>query len=528
MKIFSCISILFLIVTLSSCGEDKTVSAQLQAAERLMEQAPDSSLSILQQIPFPEKQSAGQYALWCLLFTQAQDKNYIPHTTDSLIRIAVSYYEKTKDKEQLMKAWYYNAAVYHELGDSPRAQDCYLKALEAGKESGDHAILGRIYSNLGLLYIYQHIFDSAIEFQKKAIEHFSILNDTVNIGLSLRNIGRIYAKQNQPDSAIHYYSQAIRFLSEENTSSIYNELGGIYKRSKEYSKALEYIQSALSSLTKDNDTFSIYQNLGDFYRKTGQKDSAFYYSSLALQSRNLHTKANSHLCLSYLEKDQGNYSTSLMYRERYQQVTDSIRYLEQSENLQRIQSLYNYRQIEKEKIHYQQKADKRIIHIYQLAFISICCFVLFILFFLYYLKSKRKENERKEKRIRIEEVRRNGKEEESLQKDDLLKVFMTSPLYQKFTSEEVKISDTDWNNFKSEIDTILPKFNSQLKILRPTIKEEEIKLCYLIKVDISVKQIAHLLYKSSQGISLMRRRLYEKISGKEGSANDFDKLIHEL
>jgi hypothetical protein len=41
---------------------------------------------------------------------------------------------------------------YHDMGDSPHAQEYYLKALEAGKSSADHAMLGRIYANLGSMY----------------------------------------------------------------------------------------------------------------------------------------------------------------------------------------------------------------------------------------------------------------------------------------------------------------------------------------------------------------------------------------
>ena len=55
---------------------------------------PDSSLILLESIPSPEKLSEEDYATWCLLMTQARDKNYVEHTSDSVIGVAVRYFEK--------------------------------------------------------------------------------------------------------------------------------------------------------------------------------------------------------------------------------------------------------------------------------------------------------------------------------------------------------------------------------------------------------------------------------------------------
>ncbi len=62
-----------------------------------METLPDSALAILNKIPSPETLSNREYASYCLLFTQALDKNYITITSDSLIKKAVTYYENHND-----------------------------------------------------------------------------------------------------------------------------------------------------------------------------------------------------------------------------------------------------------------------------------------------------------------------------------------------------------------------------------------------------------------------------------------------
>jgi tetratricopeptide (TPR) repeat protein len=235
-KLFYVFLTIFLASALFFACTKGAVMEELVRAEKEMETNADSALVILKGMKknigdsqISETLSEKQYALWCLLLTQAQHKNYIIQTSDSLIRVAVDYFEKRNDKSHLMKAYYYNAVIHHDMGDSPHAQEYYLKALDAGKSSVDHAMLGRIYANLGLMYNYQNLLEESKACQEKALVYFSTANDSVNTGMVWRNIGRIYTKSGALDSAVICYSKAIPFLSKQNRPSIYNEIGGIYK-----------------------------------------------------------------------------------------------------------------------------------------------------------------------------------------------------------------------------------------------------------------------------------------------------------
>ena len=57
----------------------------------------DSALVVLENISAKELVFSSSKARYALLLTQARDKNYILHTDDSLIRIAVDYYDGTGD-----------------------------------------------------------------------------------------------------------------------------------------------------------------------------------------------------------------------------------------------------------------------------------------------------------------------------------------------------------------------------------------------------------------------------------------------
>jgi tetratricopeptide (TPR) repeat protein len=352
-----------------SCTENQESAERLQRAEAMMEQAPDSALVILEPT---KKLSKKQYALWCLLYTQAQDKNNIPHTSDSIIQIAVDYFENKHDRKHLAKAYYYQAIVWYDKNDSPRAQHFFLKALKVAEGSTDHALLGWIYGNLGSLYVYQNLYYDALAYEQKAFQHFSQINDSTNIGFVLRNIGRVYSYNNELDSAIVYYNQALQYATERSRSSIHNDMGILYTQLGRYPEAFKHIRIAMNSFSSKSDILPAYLNISNLYRLTGQNDSAFYYISRSMQSSNLRTRAGSTKCLAYLEKDQGNLQKYADYMEKYLSLHDSICQIEHAENLQHIQSFYNYQQADQEKNFYKEEANAKTIKIYILTTLVSC------------------------------------------------------------------------------------------------------------------------------------------------------------
>lgn len=73
-----------LALSLVSCRD--VVVPTLSDAERLMAERPDSAFALLQTIIEPEELTGeSNRALYALLFTQAQHKNYITVDNDSLI-----------------------------------------------------------------------------------------------------------------------------------------------------------------------------------------------------------------------------------------------------------------------------------------------------------------------------------------------------------------------------------------------------------------------------------------------------------
>lgn len=170
--------------------------------ENLMPQHPDSALMLLEQIENKENLSRKDKAHYYLLLTEAEDKTRAKHASDSLITIATDYYENTDDSKRKAKAWYYRGRVNQDLNLPLKAQEYYLKALRDEEQITDHALLGRINNHIGMLYTYQEVYDKALPFQKKAVEDFRTLRDSMGQVFALRDLGRTFSMLGYRDSAI--------------------------------------------------------------------------------------------------------------------------------------------------------------------------------------------------------------------------------------------------------------------------------------------------------------------------------------
>ena len=173
MKTLTRIALLTLLFTLL-CGSCSTphMEEQWNTIDGLMNDRPDSALTLLQAID-PKPLSRSDRAHHALLLSQAFDKNYIDLTGDSIINIAVDYYEKSNDTHRAMLALYYKGRVKYNNREYSAATKLFLQAEKLALQEKDYFYLGLIYRNIA--YIYNIIFwgEGEIEYAQKAHAAFS-------------------------------------------------------------------------------------------------------------------------------------------------------------------------------------------------------------------------------------------------------------------------------------------------------------------------------------------------------------------
>ena len=120
-----------------------------------MDPHPDSALALLDTLHAePQHYTAKDRARYYLLLTEAMDKCFLTHTTDTLIRFSAEYYEQHNDRHHYAKALYLQGRIYEDWQENDQSVACWVKALDYGKDSEDHYLLYRIAYRLATLYAY--------------------------------------------------------------------------------------------------------------------------------------------------------------------------------------------------------------------------------------------------------------------------------------------------------------------------------------------------------------------------------------
>lgn len=333
----------------------------LSKAERMMKFYPDSTLSLLKTVRNPEKMPAGDYATWCLLITQAWDKKYLKHTSDSVIDVAVRYFEKQKDPLRIAQAYYLQGRVLSDIDLDGEALEAYLRAKEKAAQTFDYDLRARINNHLGSLYWKNMNCQESLVSYKEAHQAYVCNSDTAGMVNALCNIGKSLQGLNILDSALIYYKKALKLADADRAQTqkgtIMTFLGNIYEEQGEYSTALEYYKEALQKIDNPKKLDTFYYNLGDIYHSLGKNDSALFYIEKILDSENLFTQCNANRLLYQILKESGAYDLAFVHNENYLQLRDSIEHIYRPHELEQVKALYNKERMQSR--HYRQMQDAK-------------------------------------------------------------------------------------------------------------------------------------------------------------------------
>ena len=114
------VPLLFILFAGLSCQRaEKSYPSAMQRAISLLSARPDSALYYLSQLDSQMADEPEETRVYHRLLTlAAEDKLYVPHTSDSLIREIVRYYEGYGDSDKLMMAYYYQGSVWRDMNDA--------------------------------------------------------------------------------------------------------------------------------------------------------------------------------------------------------------------------------------------------------------------------------------------------------------------------------------------------------------------------------------------------------------------------
>ena len=509
--------LLVLPLFLLACSRAGEHEALFRQVESVVSDHPDSAMVLLQRIEEPERLDSADWARWALLTTQARDKAFIRHTTDSVINRVADYYQRFGDNHQKALAYYYVGRVNSDLGQLKRATDAYLRASDYSAKTDDHNLSFLILTQMGARFAYQGLTHEAERAYQKAFEIATQANDSVNMAFGFAYLARVSGLRKDWAQAENYYLESIAIAEKIGHSHAFKlgvqELASVYSRRNRLDKALVWARRLVEFEGLDGlpDRLSAHLVIGNIYRKLGQVDSAYLYISHAIGSYNIYTRSSAYQALYFMYRDMGRLEEATKYNDLYQSCQDSIAKMGSASDLYQVKEAH-------EAVNRQVVDTRR--------WLSAGAVVLALLVALgYFYYRYRIGRRRMERQARDYEERLAHQENEASRS-----AFVNSPLYSRFHDKHEIWTPTaeDWEALSQGVDSVFAGFGAALDESLPHLSLVERRLCYLVKIGVKPGVIARLLCCSDSAVSMYRKRLYEKATGQSGSAKDFDRYISEL
>ncbi|MGV8175305.1 MAG: tetratricopeptide repeat protein [Methanothrix sp.] len=190
-------------------------------------------------------------------------------------------------------AWSYaNTGVYVlDLRLHPRDEISWLETgLDAAKKMKDLRAEEAALSNLGFAYHYLGESRKAIEFCVQAIEISREIGDRNSEGIALGNLGNAYSDLGEPRKAIEFYDQDLKISREignrRGEETTLGNLGNKYLDLGEQDKAIEFYNQALTISREIGDRRGEARHLGNLgvaYFDLGESRKAIGFYDLAIK-----------------------------------------------------------------------------------------------------------------------------------------------------------------------------------------------------------------------------------------------------
>lgn len=517
---------IFMSVSLSSCSSPSVKNQLLLCADSLMETYPDSALSILESITYPQKMPRADRALYALLLTQARHKNYIALEDDSLIKTAVDYYGDKKKSLRAAKAHYYWGAIYSEKGYASFAVEEYLTAIRLMPVRNE--FLAMIYDNLAECYEEDRLYNVAIENYRAA---YQILKGKDEQTYPMRGIARVFLLQNEKDSALYYYQQALDCALADQDSSLigalYHDLAMVYSGKKDYIQADKFVSKAI--LLQGQDAINTCLSKAQIMLNLNKLDSASYFFSKNMDELDIYGKAVCYDGMYQIAKRKGEWKTATENMDAYKILYDSMQIMTDNEELNRLMDKH------------QLEEHKRLLseHTRTLIFSLITAFsslmIICVFCFMWNDRKRKKhyialQHELTQKRVdtmllKEEELSESNKEHIDKKRSELteqqiqlcISVLKTTDCYdqlealERATPKQLLVMRSLRKEIRSDISNAFVDVMMNLKERYPALTGDDVFFCVLSLLCCSKTVVMELMDATSDALKTRKNRIKNKM-----------------
>ena len=566
------VSIVPTLLSVVSCGQ-QAADRDIAVADSLSEAAPQRAMTLIDSLEGESAMNKSRHMKLLLLKAKVRNKLAMPMSTDSLKYIA-DYFDKHGDSNERMLTYYILGCVYQRSQDAPMALQYFHEAAakaDTTDSSCDFLTLHRTHVWSAEILKSQFAFSDAFHENSLAFKYAMKAKDTLNAIITYEQKSNIYNALGLSDSAIFIrkklYGLYSKYGYEKEAVKSLGLLINYGVENKELSDVKHYINLYEHKSGNFNDKGDIkkgveiyYVTKGRYLAEINELDSAeYYFRKCARTAKNYSDLKYCFDDLADIYRKRNRPDSVAKYADLARMMTDSAYAQMSTEHLQQMQAMYNYNR-------YRQTAEEAEKDALRTKYISIIIIMAIMAAAIggalavrtYIMRKrrarvdeikeyKRKINELEMSRAELESINSglnaevNRMIEEKTKKIDILKTeyeknFNNVKDKDLFECEPIviqirwKARKTTKPMDKDEISRLKELFKDYrpLSNWENTLNNNEYLICLLVRLDFVPAEICILTDLSSSNISNIRKRLLEKMTGREGSPKDFDKYIKSL
>ncbi|QHT70216.1 tetratricopeptide repeat protein [Rhodocytophaga rosea] len=528
------------------------------------------ALALAQQLNFTNGIAQSHISFGIYYWSQGKSQDALTHYEQAL-----ALFQQTGNKKGIAKAYSNIGLVNKDMANYPVAIENYTRSLKMLEEAGDKKALANTLNSMGVLYKDQQLYDQALMYYMQAIDMLQGLDPKSYAG-GLSNIGSIYKLKGDYTKAIEYINKSLQLFLEMNDPKgkaiCSNNLGEVYVGLKDFQQAQTYFEQAYA-ISKEfgfkTSALSALTGLGTINMETGKSARAVeQFTEAASIATALRLRRDMLLAYQGLAKAYGrleDYKNAFAYQSEFLVLKDSLFNEESTKKIAQIQASF---ETEKKQAQIQLlEKDKKF---EQLVRNSIAAGLLATLLIAglvvsrqrlkiknnHMLMEKNKQefearqaettaeletSQEKEKELRQElDFRNKALTTHTLniiQKNEIMEELreLIQEIVQNNTNTgNIKYSrliklidysfslDKDWDEFRMYFEQVHTEFFKKLKEKHPDLSPSELRLCALVKLNLSMKESATLLGISVDSVKTARHRLRKKLQlNTEQSLEDF-------
>ena len=505
-------SAILLLIILSLCTPE-TIAQQRQI---------DSIKSVLPRLA-DDSIKVGCYLQLCLLERELSNDRVLEFAQKALLLSnAIDY------KKGIVKAYGIMAYINHRKGNLTEASINQLKARDLYITLKDTSGLANASSNIGILYMSSGQAEESLPYFKEAYFLSAVISDQNRVLGSLYNLGCAYRRLNKDSVSLSYLNKALTLSNEIHDktmhSSILSEIGRVYYSLGNLTEAMKYLTRAREA---ENGLYpparyEIYINLAQVYSALAQYRLAIESGERALplakkvEDRNAISDCYERLSVAYAGVN--NFERAFHDHVLFKQVQDS---LTSARNALALKKLNNKLELDKKEAEMNILKQQLAADIFKRnTFIAIFLTGLIGAALLY------RRYRAKVKSVALNQVQEydapNPATAEPVHEIDELEFIRNSMPTDSDSGKKLNtalqhniLTEFGWRNFREAFEEIHPQFFIQLRHHYPTLSTDELRLSALIKLNLSLKDMATILRMSPEGVKAERYKLRKKCALKE-------------